>query len=765
MGRIFLSYAREDRAFAERLARVLEQAGYEVWWDRHIDGGEEFAAEIEAELDKANAVVVLWSKNSVKSRWVRDEAAVGGDTGRLVPVSVDGFLPPMGFRQFHTIDLAGWKGASRDARTAELVHSVTRRIDGKAAAITPPGTPGSPLGRNPLKDRRLWAGLAVLAIFLAAAVAAILPRSNAAEAEPASLAVLPFKNMAVGDPYFAEGVAEEIADRLSRERQFEVAGRTSSALFKDAADFKDVGRRLHVAYVLEGSVRSAGGQVRVNVALVDARKGMRLWNQDFRGNLNDIFAIQDSIGEQVAAHVKRQLIGQALPSAMKTSGEVYSLYVTARSLMNLREPAKIEAAADLLRTAVRADPNYAPAWAQFALATQLAQFYGHEADENASTPRAESLRAAERAVALAPGFARGHAVLGLLLSNQDSTPEQQRRGRAELERSVELDPADAEAWYWLHGLRKADLDFEGALEALRRTAEIDPFFVFSSYYPATAWDMGDHQAATGFLVIRARDHPTAYVRAEAVSQLAELRNDWSSQYENSKRAREVAPPDMKSYDEGRMGAVLMQIGLFDQAERFVPRYLVDLRRKKLASPAPFRELFPRAAEFWDFNSDEDHLLPRVLVKLGRSRELVGVYDEAFSSPDDMARRYPHFGFVINAALLAISLQKAGRGREGIRILFLADGMCGRALRAKQTPASFRVMCSRVWALMGRKEDAIRTLEQAVAEGWRPSEGEYPAVTDEPAYAAIRNDPRLKRIDTIMAADIERERRELFAAGL
>ena len=110
MGRIFLSYAREDRAFAERLARVLEQAGYEVWWDRHIDGGEEFAAEIEAELDKANAVVVLWSKNSVKSRWVRDEAAVGGDTGRLVPVSVDGFLPPMGFRQFHTIDLGGCIG-------------------------------------------------------------------------------------------------------------------------------------------------------------------------------------------------------------------------------------------------------------------------------------------------------------------------------------------------------------------------------------------------------------------------------------------------------------------------------------------------------------------------------------------------------------------------------------------------------------------------------------------------------------------------------
>ncbi len=113
MGAVFLSYAREDRACAVRLARVLEAAGHKVWWDRHIDSGEEFSAQIEAELEKAEAVLVAWSKFSVKSRWVRDEAAVGGDNDRLVPVSVDGSIPPMGFRQFHTLDLAGWKGSAR----------------------------------------------------------------------------------------------------------------------------------------------------------------------------------------------------------------------------------------------------------------------------------------------------------------------------------------------------------------------------------------------------------------------------------------------------------------------------------------------------------------------------------------------------------------------------------------------------------------------------------------------------------------------------
>ena len=84
------SYSREDRASAEDLARLLEQAGHEVWWDQHIDGGSEFAGEIEAALDRSDVVLVAWSKESVKSRWVRDEASVGGDTGRLVPITIDG---------------------------------------------------------------------------------------------------------------------------------------------------------------------------------------------------------------------------------------------------------------------------------------------------------------------------------------------------------------------------------------------------------------------------------------------------------------------------------------------------------------------------------------------------------------------------------------------------------------------------------------------------------------------------------------------------
>ena len=166
MASIFLSYAREDRAFAAEIARVLEGAGHSVWWDSRIGGGEEFGAEIEAALGEAEVVLVAWSKESVKSRWVRDEASVGGDTGRLVPVSIDGSLPPMGFRQFHTLDLREWKGGKRNERTAELLHSVERRLKGKSKAPAPT-TMAEPKRLALLSGKAPWAIAAALVLVIA----------------------------------------------------------------------------------------------------------------------------------------------------------------------------------------------------------------------------------------------------------------------------------------------------------------------------------------------------------------------------------------------------------------------------------------------------------------------------------------------------------------------------------------------------------------------------------------------------------------------
>jgi len=109
MARVFLSYAREDERRASQLAQALERAGHDVWWDRELTSGTRYSEKIEQALGDAHAVVVLWSASSVASPWVRDEAAAGRDDSKLVPASLDGTDPPLGFRQYHTTNLSRWR--------------------------------------------------------------------------------------------------------------------------------------------------------------------------------------------------------------------------------------------------------------------------------------------------------------------------------------------------------------------------------------------------------------------------------------------------------------------------------------------------------------------------------------------------------------------------------------------------------------------------------------------------------------------------------
>jgi hypothetical protein len=107
---VFLSYARADQARAGLLAKALEARGFDVWWDALIEGGAAFAKRIESALDDADAVIVAWSRSSVASDWVLDEATRGRDERKLVPVSLDGTVPPIGFRQYQSVDLSRWQG-------------------------------------------------------------------------------------------------------------------------------------------------------------------------------------------------------------------------------------------------------------------------------------------------------------------------------------------------------------------------------------------------------------------------------------------------------------------------------------------------------------------------------------------------------------------------------------------------------------------------------------------------------------------------------
>jgi tetratricopeptide (TPR) repeat protein len=163
MANIFLSYDREDHDQAAPIAALLERAGHSIWWDRQIKGGGEFGAEIEAALNAAEKVIVLWSQQSIRSAWVRDEASVGRDTGRLVPITIDGTPAPLGFRQFQTIDFSKWKGRASAPEVKDLFDAL-----GAVSAVPRPLSKPIPMAIK--SSRKLLLG-GTLALAIAGATA------------------------------------------------------------------------------------------------------------------------------------------------------------------------------------------------------------------------------------------------------------------------------------------------------------------------------------------------------------------------------------------------------------------------------------------------------------------------------------------------------------------------------------------------------------------------------------------------------------------
>jgi hypothetical protein len=148
---VFVSYARKDRARIEPLVRYVSGLVDEVWWDDRLVAGESFTEETERRLNEADRVLVVWTANSVRSKWVLDEAAVGRDADKLVPVSLDGQLPPLGFRHVHCTDFSDWRGE------ADVKCAIALKAALTGAASRPPPTPSERAGAlDAAQRRRLW---------------------------------------------------------------------------------------------------------------------------------------------------------------------------------------------------------------------------------------------------------------------------------------------------------------------------------------------------------------------------------------------------------------------------------------------------------------------------------------------------------------------------------------------------------------------------------------------------------------------------------
>lgn len=238
MAAVFLSYDREDLPRARSLALALEKAGHSVWWDRHIKGGAQYGKEIDKALKSADAVLVLWSERAVESAWVRDEAAAGRDSDRLIPISLDSTEPPLGFRQFQAIDLSTTKRRGRSAGFKQLLASIAE-LGEREMVQAPQAAPAA--NSRPRRKSPLMAVLALLVLagavigvllwrpWSSAAVPVVAVRSADSSADSRALARDLFARL--GAAQSGRGQMVDLVDENAQERPdliIEVSGSTST---------------------------------------------------------------------------------------------------------------------------------------------------------------------------------------------------------------------------------------------------------------------------------------------------------------------------------------------------------------------------------------------------------------------------------------------------------------------------------------------------------------------------------------------------------
>jgi len=405
---IFLSYAHADRAKAQRLAAILEQSGYTVWWDALIEGGSRFANSIDEALKKADAVVVLWSKHSVESDWVRDEAAQGRDRHRLVPLSLDGTVPPLGFRQIQVIKLARWHGRA----DAPEVHAIRRAI---GAALGEEAGPHK-IAALPINRRRalaLGGGAAVAAG--AGLIAWEVGVFGSDRADARSIAVLPFKNLS-GDPaqaFLSDGLTEEVRSALSRNAGLMVLATTSSNTVRgDVGDARSIADKLDVTYLLDGSVQRAGDRVRVAITLTNGKTGFSEWSTRVDRQLGDVFAFQSEIARNVSNALSARMATDAPAPGGTRDARAYEAYLRGKALYNSAKGEEADRAARAnFEVAIAADPKFALAHA--ALSRVLASLAASSAEASELKPLyTQAVAEAQRAVDLAPTLPQAQLALG-----------------------------------------------------------------------------------------------------------------------------------------------------------------------------------------------------------------------------------------------------------------------------------------------------------------------------------------------------------------
>jgi TolB-like protein len=521
---VFISYASHDAALARKVCSALEAAGFRCWIaPRDVVPGTLYADGIVGAIDESRILVLILSKEAVASAHVGKELERATSKRHpIIALRLDTAPLTRAFEYF--LNESQWiEGGGSDAAIAQLVSAVGQHL--APGAATSPTNPnhGSAVHRKATTSRRAWVIVAVVVAVALAGVYFSIDRAwrskRAATASTAvisdkSIAVLPFTDMSEkkDQEYFADGMAEEIIDLLAKIPGLKVISRTSSFQFKGKTeDLRSIATQLGVAYVLDGSVRKSGDQLRVTAQLINSRDGTHLWSQTYDRDLSDVLKMQDEIAASLVRALQIEVSGPSLGSRpVLRNTEAYTLYLQGLHALDRFDQQGAEQAANYFQRALDLDPSFAAsadalASAYFVLGQwgflppAVAFEKGRDAanlalklDPNLATAHAQLNRihraydwdwpAADREIGLALAIAPNDSFILFMAGGQSLSMGRWDDALKQVNTALAQDPLNPTIYFILSWIQMRRNRLPEAEAATRRTLEISPTFSRAHFY-------------------------------------------------------------------------------------------------------------------------------------------------------------------------------------------------------------------------------------------------------------------------------------------
>jgi adenylate cyclase len=284
-----------------------------------------------------------------------------------------------------------------------------------------------------------------------------------------SIAVLPFDDMSekANQAYFCEGMAEEILNALTKIANLRVTSRVASFQFgSKRADIQEIGRKLKVRTILEGSVRRSGDDLRITAQLINARDGFHIWSRQYDRKLVDIFDIQEEIANSIASALSLSLKRKRNETQQQVDPKAYDFFLRGLHYFARQTTQDNVYARQMFKQAIDIEPEFGRAWAGLAYTYGFSYMYFNATDVNL----AEAKRTSAQALKLAPELAESHVSAGIAACmNQDY-----KKADAEFEKAIELDPKNYEAWYFFGRTKVHEGDLQRALKLFERASRVRP---------------------------------------------------------------------------------------------------------------------------------------------------------------------------------------------------------------------------------------------------------------------------------------------------